>query len=85
MGENKSLRNADIEDFLLFVQTVTYGGTIYQSSVITRVSINDNQKTKSSMELTPDPDFAIQVILRVHCQCYYCVHCLQEEKPPILI
>ena len=36
------------------------------------------------MTLTPDPDFATQVILRVHFQRYYYAHCLQEEIPPIL-
>ena len=36
------------------------------------------------MTLTPDPDFATQVIHRVHYRCYYYVHCLQEEMLAIL-
>ena len=31
LSENKSLSNAGIEDFLTFIQTVPYGGNIYES------------------------------------------------------
>ena len=37
------------------------------------------------MKLSPDPDFATQVILPVHCQCYYYVHCLHKKISPILV
>ena len=80
-SENKSLSNADTEDYL---SIVPYGGIIYESCFATRISIDDNQKAKSSMTPTPDPEFTTQVILRVHYQCYYHVHCRQEEISPIL-
>ena len=84
LGKSKSLSNADIEYFLTLFQIFPYGGTTEESCVITRISIFGNQKTKSSMILTLDPDFAIQVIYRVHYQCYYYVHCCQEEISPII-
>ena len=70
LGWNKSLSNPDIEGFLIFIQTVPYGGTIYESYVITRMRIYDNQNTKSSMTLTPDLGFATQVVIWVHCRSY---------------
>ena len=84
MFKNKYLSNAGIENLLRFIQTVLYDRTIYNSFVITRISICSNQKTESSMKLTPDPNIANQVILRVHFQYYYYVQCCQEEIPPIL-
>ena len=84
LSVNKFLSNADIEDFLRFIQTVPYGENVYESYVEARLSIYDNQKTKSSMTLSADPDFATQVILRVHYQCYFYVHWLQGKISPIL-
>lgn len=79
LGENRYLSNADIEGFLTFIQTVPYGGAIYESCVITRISVSDIYITKTSMTLTPDPDFATQVILRIHYQFYCYVNCRQEK------
>ena len=36
------------------------------------------------MALTPDPDFATQVILRIHYQFYCYVNCRQEKITSIL-
>ena len=63
LSENKSLRNADIEAFLTFIQTVLYGGNIDESDVKARISIYDSQKAKTSLTLPPDHDFATPVIL----------------------
>ena len=46
------MSNADIEKFLTFIQNVPYGRTIYDSCVIRRITMYDNQKTKSSMIVT---------------------------------
>ena len=83
LGENKSLSNAEIEDFSTFIQTAPCSGTIYESCVITRIRMYDNHKTKTSMILTPDLDFATQFILQVHYHCYYYVLYHQEELSPI--
>ena len=77
LGKNKSLSNTDIEKCMTLTQTVLYGGNINEAFV-NKPNIYDNQKTISSMTLPPDPDCATQVIVRVHSQCYYYVHCLQE-------
>ena len=45
-GKNKSLSNADIKDFLTFIQTIPYRGTIYKSCVTKRIGIYDNEKIK---------------------------------------
>ena len=45
-----------------------------------KTSIYDNQKTKSFMMLPLDPDSVNRVILLVHYQCYYWIHCLQETE-----
>ena len=82
-SENKSLSNADIKDFLTFIQTVSYGGNIYESYIKTRIIIQGNQKTKSSMTLPPDLYFPVHVILRVRYQCYYYFHYLLEKVLPI--
>ena len=47
--ENNYLSNADVEDFLTFIQTFPYGGNIYECYVEKRICIYDNQKTKFSM------------------------------------
>ena len=47
-GEKKSLSNADIEDFLTCIQTVPCSGNVYESCVITRISIYDIKKLKVS-------------------------------------
>ena len=82
--DNKSLGNAEIEDFSTFIQTAPCSGTIYESCVITRISMYDNHKTKTSMTLNPNLDFATQFILQVHYHCYYYVLYHQEEILPIL-
>lgn len=64
-GENMSLFKADTDDFCTFIQTVPYDKTIYESCVITRISIHGDQKAKNSMTLTPDSDVSTQVILRI--------------------
>ena len=84
LGENKSLSNAEIEDVSTFIQAAPCSGTIYKSCVIARISMYDNQKTKTSMTLNPDLDFASQVILQVHYNCYYYLLYHQEEILPIL-
>ena len=66
LGENKSLSNGEIEDFSTFIQTAPCSGTIYESCVITRIRMYDNHKTKTSMILNPDVDFATQFILQVY-------------------
>ena len=71
LSENKPLSNADFEDFLTFIQTLSSGEIIY---VKTRITIYNNQKTKISMTLPLDSNFVTQVILRVQYQCYYYVH-----------
>ena len=66
------------------IQSVPYDGTIYESCVITKISVYDIYITKTSMTLTPDPDFATQVILRIHYQFYCYVNCRQEKITSIL-
>ena len=56
---------------MTFIQTVLYGGNINEAFVETRTNIYDNQRTKSSMTLPPDPNSATQVIFRAHNHCYY--------------
>ena len=42
----------------------------YECCVIAGISMHQNQKTKTSVTLTPDLDFVTnKVILRVHYQC----------------
>ena len=57
LGENESLSNSDIDDFLTFIRTVPYSGAIYESHVITRINIYGNQKAKGPMTITPDSNF----------------------------
>ena len=71
LGKNKSLSNTDIENCMTFIQTVLYGGNINEAFVETRTNIYDNQRTKSSMTLPPDPNSATRVIFRAHNHCYY--------------
>ena len=78
MGINKFLSNTDIDNCMTFIQTVLYGGNINEVYIETRINIYDNQRTKSSMTLPPDPNSATQVIFRAHNHCYYWVHCLRE-------
>ena len=62
LRENKSSSNADIEDFLTFIQTVPHGGNIYKSYVKARISIYENQKTKSSITLPTDSEFELRLL-----------------------
>ena len=39
LRKNESLSNADVDDFLTFIQTLHYGRAIYESCVITRKTI----------------------------------------------
>ena len=71
LGKNKSLSNTDIENCMTFIQTVLYDRNINEAYVETRTNIYDNQRTKSSMTLPPDPDSATQIILQAHYECYY--------------
>ena len=71
LGINKFLSNTDIDNCMTFVQTVLYGGNINEVYIETRINIYDNQRTKSSMTLPPDPNSATQVIFRAHNHCYY--------------
>ena len=70
-------RLSDIDDCM---QNILYIENIKESYFETRISMQQNQKTKSSMALPPDPDCATQVILRGHYQCYCLVRYLQQEK-----
>ena len=45
---------------MTFIQNVLYGGNINEAYVETRINTYDNQRTKSSMALLPDPDSATQ-------------------------
>ena len=65
---------------LMFITRIS----IYDNQKTKSLSIYDNQKTKSSMTLPPGPDFATQAILRVHYQCCYYFHYLQEKISRIL-
>ena len=78
MGINKFLSNTDIDNCMTFIQTVLYGGNINEAYIETRINIYDNQRTKSSMTLPPDPNSATRVIFRAHNHCYYWVRCLRE-------
>ena len=71
LGINKFLSNTDIDNCMTFIQTVLYGGNINEAYIETRINIYDNQRTKSSMTLPPDPNSATQVIFRAHNHCYY--------------
>ena len=44
LGKNKSLSNTDAEYFILFIQTVLYGGNVNEAYVETETSIYDKQK-----------------------------------------
>ena len=71
LGINKFLSNTDIDNCMTFIQTVLYGGNIIEAYIETRINIHDNQRTKSSMTLPPDPNSATQVIFRAHNHCCY--------------
>ena len=71
LGINKFLSNTDIDNCMTFIQTVLYSGNINEAYIETRINIYDNQRTKSSMTLPPDPNSATQVIFRAHNHCYY--------------
>ena len=74
LGENISfLSNANI-DFFLFFQAVPYGGNTYRFYIDAWINIYDYQKTESSMTLLI-PTLNTQVILQIHYQCYYYIHC----------
>ena len=60
LGKNKFLSNTDIENCMTFIQNVLYGGNINEAYVETRINTYDNQRTKSSIALLPDPDSATQ-------------------------
>ena len=82
LGKNKSLSNTDIENCMTFIQTVLYGGNINEAFVETRTNIYDNQRTKSSMTLPPDPDSATHIILQAHYECYYATIGFAAFKKP---
>ena len=46
LGENKSMCNADVKNFLTFIQTVPYDGNMYEASVITKIIYMTIKKLK---------------------------------------
>ena len=84
LGQNKSLRNTDIEKCMTFTQTVLYGGNVNEDYVEAIINIYGNQKIENSMTLPSYPDHATQVIVWANYQCYYWVHYLKKIILPIL-
>ena len=83
LGKFASLSEEILGNCQLFIQTILYTGTPNESYVETRVRLYQNQKTKNSISLPPDPDSCKQALRRVNYQAYHWFHCMEKIHLPI--
>ena len=71
LGKEPFLANSDIENAITFIQRIIYTGNHLETYVSTRIRLYENQPTKTSMRIPPDP--------RAHYQLYVWTRCLQQN------
>ena len=77
------LSDKNISNAMNFIQTVIYSGKNSESYVDTRVRLYENQRTKSSLYLPPDPDSCNQYVKRAHHQIFTWKRCTEKIIPHI--